>query len=306
MASRLTRWGVQVMLTGFALVQLANAQDIELKSSDPTMIFAKQELMAWCIVPYDVLERDAEQRMLMLKRLGITSYAWDWRQKHLSTLPTELNQARKHNIEVSAIWFWIDQRVDDALTQEHEQILQDVFNAELTTTLWISFDPAFFNGLDHEQKIDKATKVLRLVRAKVENKGINLALYNHGEWFGNPLNQLAILERLGDPTMGIVYNFHHAHDHIEHYETYIRAALPRLWVVNLNGMRLKGEKIMPINSGDLERSMIKTLVDLGYTGKIGLLGHVESEDVEVVLRQTLEGLVKILQALDYQKPLATY
>ncbi len=297
---------VTLLLSYFAWIEIANAQPLSNVEKDPTMIFAKQDLVAWCIVPYDSVERDAEQRMQMLNRLGITKYAWDWRQKHLKTLPTELKEAEKHNIEVAAIWFWVDQQVKDTLTAEHEQILQDVISAKLKTTLWISFDPAFFDALEHDQKIEKAVKVLRIIKSKVENAGIKLALYNHGEWFGNPLNQLAILDQLGDPMAGIVYNFHHAHDHIDQYEVYIRAALPRLWVVNLNGMQLKGEKIMPINSGDMEKSMIKTLVDLGYKGKIGILGHVEDKDVEVVLRQNIEGLKNILISLDYKEPLKSY
>lgn len=295
-----------LLISCFMLVDTSHAQSPQNSLSDPSMIFAKQHLIAWCIVPYDVLERDAKQRMLMLNRLGLTNYAWDWRQKHLATLPLELREAGNHNIEVSAIWFWIDQRVEDALTQEHEQIIEDVVQAKLNTTLWISFDAAFFDDLNQAQKIEKAVKVLRLVRSKVDNRGIKLALYNHGEWFGNPLNQLAILDQLGDASIGIIYNFHHAHDQIAHFETYIRAALPKLWVVNLNGMRLDGEKIMPIGSGDLEKSMIKTLVDLGYQGRIGILGHVENEDVEVVLRRNLEGLKTLLEALNYTEPLKTY
>jgi hypothetical protein len=293
-------------ISGLLWVDVVNAQSPNNELNDPSMIFAKHHLIAWCIVPYDVLERDAEQRMRMLNRLGITKYAWDWRQKHLATLPIELREAENHDIEVSAIWFWIDQRVEDSLTVEHEKIIEDIIQAKLQTALWISFDAAFFNDLNQEQKIEKAVKVLRLVRSKVDHMGIKLALYNHGEWFGNPLNQLAILDHLGDSTIGMIYNFHHAHDQIDNYDTYIRAALPKLWVVNLNGMRLHSDKIMPLGSGDLEKRMIKTLVDLGYQGKIGILGHVEDEDVEVVLRRNIDGLKTILEALNYTEPLKTY
>lgn len=38
---------------------------------------------AWCIVPFDNQNRTPEQRIEMLKRLGFTSYAYDWREKHL-------------------------------------------------------------------------------------------------------------------------------------------------------------------------------------------------------------------------------
>lgn len=49
--------------------------------------------------------------------------------------------------------------------------------------------------------------------------GSKLALYNHGGWNGEPENMAAIAECFrkhhDGGHVGIVYNFHHGHSHIE-------------------------------------------------------------------------------------------
>ncbi len=45
-------------------------------------IIDQENIYAWCIVPFDSLERSASERIQMLKDLGITKYAYDWRKKH--------------------------------------------------------------------------------------------------------------------------------------------------------------------------------------------------------------------------------
>jgi len=46
---------------------------------------------------------------------------------------------------------------------------------------------------------------------------------------------------------------------------------------------------MPLGAGDYEEEMIKLLVQEGFNGPWGLLGHVEDEDVKSVLKRNIEG-----------------
>jgi hypothetical protein len=59
-------------------------------------------------------------------------------------------------------------------------------------------------------------------------------------------------------------------------------------------MKKGGPKILTIGKGDQEKAMVKTLIDLGYQGPWGILGHIEAEDVKKVLTQNLEGLKSII------------
>ncbi|MFP6900171.1 MAG: hypothetical protein VCA36_04465, partial [Opitutales bacterium] len=66
--------------------------------------------------------------------------------------------------------------------------------------------------------------------------------------------------------------------------------------LNLNGMSGKDQKfqkILPIGRGQHEPAMMQTILESGYQGPIGILGHVASRDVEVVLKENLDGFYKI-------------
>src|SRR5690606_9812115 len=103
-------------------------------------------------------------------------------------------------------------------------------------------------------------------------------------WFGEPTNQLAVLRQLnaaGHTNVGIVYNFHHAHDQIDRFPAILQAIKPHLLAVNLNGMvrhgDRSGQKIIPLGSGTLELPMLQTLADSGWSGPVGILGHTEED-----------------------------
>src|SRR6187401_174628 len=94
------RWGMarQLLLSiaiGLSLLRAAAAQDV----------FAKSNLVAWCIVPFDAKKRGPEERAEMLERLGIKRFAYDYRAEHIPTWDAELAALKKHGIELTAWWF---------------------------------------------------------------------------------------------------------------------------------------------------------------------------------------------------------
>src|SRR4051812_40766284 len=42
-------------------------------------LFGRDNLIAWCIVPFDSKNRAPEERAAMLERLGFKHFAYDWR-----------------------------------------------------------------------------------------------------------------------------------------------------------------------------------------------------------------------------------
>ena len=110
------------------------------------------------------------------------------------------------------------------------------------------------------------------------------------EQLGRACRQIRIIEALPDHDVGIVYNFHHGHEQIDRFERLVDAMLPHLWVVNLNGMRPEGPKILPFGTGTHEWTMLRRFVDAGFTGPFGVLGHVDDADVRVILEGNLKGL----------------
>src|SRR5580765_6423251 len=68
-------------------------------------LFAHDNLVAWCIVPFDSKKRGPEERAAMLGRLGFSKFAYDYRAEHVPTFDAELDALKKQGIELSAWWF---------------------------------------------------------------------------------------------------------------------------------------------------------------------------------------------------------
>lgn len=256
-----------------------------------------KDLYAWCIVPFDSVERSPAERIAMLKTLGIHRYAYDWREKHLPEVGQEIELARENGIDMMAVWLWIDAKSDQPgkLSAGNEEIFNNLNTHALATQLWIGFSPNYFQEKSEPEAIQAGAEMVRYLYDRAQESGSRIALYNHGDWFGEPENQVKVIQALPGLDIGIIYNFHHAHEQIDRFPAIVSAMMPYLWSVNLNGMRREGPKILPLGTGNLEAGMIQTLQDAGYQGPYGILGHVEDRDVQIVLEENLAGL-NLLQA----------
>jgi sugar phosphate isomerase/epimerase len=252
---------------------------------------AMDDLVAWCIVPFDSRKRTPEERIAMLERLGFRRYAYDWRTEHLPDTVRELRLARARGIRVEAVWMWIDAAGDrpGKLGDDNERLLAAVKEAGLSTQIWLGFAPDYFEGRTEDEKVARAVEMVRYLTERAAETKSRVALYNHGDWFGEPENEVRIIRALPGKDVGIVYNFHHGHEHIARFDSVLRQVRPYLRCVNLNGMRPEGPKILPFGTGSHERMMLQTVLDSGFTGPFGVLGHVDA-DVEEILRGNLRGL----------------
>ena len=268
----------------FFFVQISMGQElnrIDIKDTYP-----------WCIVAYDSLERSPAQRIQMIKELGFNKYAYDWRDHHLNDTFAELKLATENNIDIISVWLWLNAKRDSLnhLSKSNEQIFRIIERSNLKTTFWVSFSGNFFKNLNQEQAIKMAAKMIDFIAVKANKLGCQVALYNHSGWFGNPYNQLKVIDALPDHQLSMVYNFHHAHNSIDEFPKVVKAIGPHLSAVNLNGMLKDGEKILTIGIGIYEKEMINILQQSGFKGPWGILGHVEDSDVRQVLKQNLAGL----------------
>lgn len=266
-------------------------------------VFAKENLFAWCIVPFDAKKRGPEERAQMLERLGITRLAYDWREQHIATFEQEIQTLKKHGIELTAWWF------PTTLTDTAKNILDLLKRHQIKTQLWVSLADPAHGSTDHEKKMKVATDRIQLLAEAAAKIGCTVALYNHGSWFGEPENQLAIIERLGRSDVGIVYNFHHGHDHLDRFPELFRKMRPHLVAVNLGGMVRHGDrhgkKILALGRGDHDLAMMKIIRKSGWRGPVGIVGHRAEADAELVLKENLDGLRKLLKELGDENALKT-
>ncbi len=278
------------MIFTLLFITVINCSDILIKNENKMTILENENLFAWCIIPYDSLNRSPIERVEMLKELGIQSYAYDWRTQHLEFMHQELEIMKQSNIKLKGVWLWLDVKGDLYFDENCEVIFRTLKDQNVKTDIWIGIPEDYFNKFDEANKLVKAVEIIGYSYFRAKEIGCTISLYNHGGWFGNPKNQIKIIEELGVKDVGIIYNFHHAHDQLDKYEENIELMKKYLRAVNINGMIETGPKILPVGEGDREAQMIKDLISTGYNGPIGILGHVENTDVRLILEKNLKGV----------------
>ena len=269
-------------------------------------IFSRNNLIAWCIVPYDVSERGPEERASMLNEIGITKLAYDWRDKHIPTFDQELDVLKKNNINLQGFWLY------EGPEPEKDRYLDTIINLfkrhHAKTELWCMFGAVpGFDKMSQEEKVKAMSKPVAYVAQKLSEIGCKLGLYNHGGWFGEPENQLAIIDLLKMNNIGIVYNFHHAEEQLDRFPIFFPKLIPHLYALNIAGL-VKGKpaKVVPVGQGDTELEMLRIVWKSSYHGPIGLINENTAPDAKEGLLLNMNGLKKILGELGDKVALKTY
>jgi hypothetical protein len=289
------RWRKRVIITTLLAASVILSCQFNTSSEGPDL-FSRQNLVAWCIVPFDASERGPEERAKMLRDLGIFKIAYDWRRKDIPTFDQEVSALQENGIELHA--FWCPVRTDDPLQEETVTVILDLLERrQVETELWVSLDDALLSEIDEPNRVEAAARPIGLLAAAAQDLGCSVGLYNHGGWFGEPDNQIAIIRTLEMPNIGIVYNFHHGHEHMDKFGSLFSRMKPFLMTVNLNGMRTEGPKILTLGEGDRELEMMQLIASSGYSGPIGILDHQSERDSKKVLEENLSGLETLVQKL---------
>jgi sugar phosphate isomerase/epimerase len=253
-----------------------------------TALFARSNLLAWCIVPFDAKKRGPEERAAMLEKLGFRHFAYDYRAEHIPTFDAEIEACRKHGVSIDAWWFPTE------LNSEAQLILDTIKRHNLKMQLWVMGGGAPVKSAEEQQaRVKSEARRIRPIAEEAAKIGCTVGLYNHGNWFGRTDNQIAILKELALPNVGIVYNLHHGHDDLDRFaETFARVK-PHLLALNLNGMVRNGDKlgkkILPLGQGEFDLTLLRIVAQSGWRGLVGILNHTD-EDAEARLRDNLEGL----------------
>lgn len=259
------------------------------------------EVSPWCIIGFDSLDRTPEQRIGLLKEMGFSKYGFNKGKGDLSKMNEEFRLAKENNIEITSIFLWLNAKRDSIgkLSPSNQELLSRLKEVDQKPTIWLSFSSNFFKDLNQEKSINLSIDMIKFIKSEADKLGCELALYNHHGWFGNPHNQVKILEELRQDSITMVYNFHHVHEYIDEFPAIVKKITPYLSYVNLNGVKKEGPQILTIGEGEHEYEMIKLLKTAGFNGPWGILGHIKTEDVQEVLKRNINGL-KLLNS-KYEK-----
>jgi hypothetical protein len=129
-------------------------------------IYARENLVAWCIVPFDAKKRGPEERAKMLARLGFHRYAYDWREEHLASFDKEVRAVQKRGIELTACWF-------PTHLNEHAQMILDVLKRHnVQTQLWVSGGGSATKS-DQQQRVEaEANRIRPIAEAAAKGEGV--------------------------------------------------------------------------------------------------------------------------------------
>ena len=270
------------------------------KKQEP--LINSSDLAPWCILGFDSLNRTPEQRIKMLKEMEIKKYGFNRGKGNFDEMKKEFKLAKVNDIEITSVFLWLNAERDSIgkLSQSNQVLLDNLFEVDQKPTIWVSFSNNFYVDLNQEQSIEFSVEMIKYIKLKAEEIGCKLALYNHHGWFGNPYNQLKILEEFKQDSISMVYNFHHVHEYIDDFPKIVQDIKPYLSYVNLNGVKKNGPQILTIGKGDFEYDMIKLLRKEGYNGPWGILGHIKNKDVQKVLKQNIEG-IELLNSKHYSE-----
>ena len=287
----------------FALMMLnfCVAQQAEKKK-----LYAKNNLIAWCIVPFDNKNRSSVERAQMLNKLGINKLAYDWREKHVPSFDDELNALKKHNITLQSFWYYSGPNPEN--DKNFATIIELLKRHNVKTQIWTMITGIKdLDIMNQQQKIEAISKPVKYIADKAAEAGSSVGLYNHGGWFGEPESQIAIIEHLKLPNLGMVYNFSHSEEQIHRFPEFYPKMLPYLYAINLTG--LQGgipAKVVPVGKGNLEYKMMKIIEQSSYSGPIGIINEDFAPDAEDGLKMNIEGLKKYLKDNNNKAALATY
>lgn len=276
------------------------------QKADKKKLYAKDNLIAWCIVPFDNKNRTPEERAQMLNKLGINKLAYDWREKHVPTFDAELDALKKHNITLQSFWYYSGPEPEN--DKNFATIIDLLKRHQVKTQIWTMITGIKnLDNMTQEQKIETVSKPVKYIAEKAAEAGSTVGLYNHGGWFGEPENQLAIIDHLKMPNIGMVYNFSHSEEQIHRFPEFYPKILPHLYAINLTG--LQGgipAKVVPIGEGNIEYKMMQIIEQSNYSGPIGIINEDFAPDAEDGLKMNMEGLKKYLMGQNNKAALKTY
>lgn len=257
--------------------------------------FKAENLAAWCIAfRWDATGRSPAERAKMMADLGIGRFVYNWRADDNPDFEEEIRQCKANGIEYFAFW------------NENEEAFALFEKYGMRPQIWKTCPSP--KAETQKERVAAAAQRLLPFAKRARKMGSQFGLYNHRNWGGHPENLVAVcqtLHALGADNVGIVYNFHHAHDEMDRFAEYLELMKPYLICLNLNGMTDKEivdhktleNKILPIGAGKYEAAMIRTVLKSGYDGPIGLIDHMPSVDSEARLRENLAGLKEILSSV---------
>jgi len=249
----------------------------------------------------DAQHKTIESQVKLLKDLGYAGIGPHYTGPGpLTELLAELD---KNDLQMFAAYTGINL---DAGAQPYDPTLKEGMKvlAGRNAMLWI-FAQSKQHKLSDPQGDARAVEILQDLADEAAKHRVRIALYPHNAfWLETVEDAVRIAEKVNRPNVGVTFNLCHwlRVSQSRDAKAVIEKALPRLFVVSINGADTDGKDwktlIQTLDRGTFDmKGFLETLRDAGYTGPIGFQGYGIGGDAQDNLRRTMTAWEKHSQVL---------
>ncbi len=226
----------------------------------------------YCIDWHDAKKRSFAEQAQMLKELGYPGVGHIW----LDTVAERLKTLDEAGLKLYQITMTVDLTPGKpAYDARFTNVLALVQGRQVQFCLLINGAKPSDTSAD-----ERGVAILREMSELARGSGSQLLLYPHvGCWVERIEDSVRVAAKVDRPNVGAMFNLCHwlRVDKRREYKPLLKAAMPRLWAVSLNGADVYDDKpgwehyIQPLDQGSFDIcAFLKTLKELGYKGPIGL------------------------------------
>lgn len=258
----------------------------------------KGAFFPFCIDWHDAKKRTFDEQAAMLKELGYDGVGHIWldkvseRLKSIDAAGLKLFQITM-TVEIGADKEPFDARFRETLALVNGRRMQFCLLVNGMKPSDPSGDP-------------RAIEILRRMSDLAKDTDAQLLLYPHlDSWIERVEDAIRVAEKIDRPNVGVMFNLCHwlRVDKSRDYKPLLKQAMPRLWVVSINGAdnfdEATGWKryIQPLGAGTFDVArLLTTLRELGYDGPIGLQCYGIGGDAREHLARSMEAWKQLRQS----------
>ncbi len=235
---------------------------------------------------------DASQQAEILKRLG-SRKATESRNRW-DEFPQVLETFDRDGIDMVAVYVRLS--IDDKeLPGFFAPLIESLKGRK--TLIWLNLTSQQYKPSDAAGD-GNAQKVVLAAADLAEPAGLSISLYHHrGDWMERIGDTFRLAEACDRKSVGCTFNLYHwlFNDGGDRLEETAKKVLPRLNCVTINGAMKNTANIdvraaiLPLGEGDYDvENFVRTFVQLGYRGPIGLQGYGIGGEIEKKLASSLE------------------
>lgn len=209
------------------------------------------------------------------------------------SIPDMLTELDRHNLQLFTVYTGIN--IDPGEEPYDAHLKETIETLEgRNTMLWL-FGQSKAHKPSSPAGDKRAVTIIQELADLAAQYQVRIALYPHNAfWLERIEDAVRLVEKVDRPNVGVTFNLCHwlkASPEIS-AESLIRQAMPRLFVVSINGADTGGQDwktlIQTLDQGTFDmKGFLKTLGDAGYTGPVGLQAYGIGGDAHDNLKRSI-------------------